>query len=73
MKSSTKRIFDAVGSILNISPSGNYSDYRNHISDSEMIGGDWKAVGDYIKDAIVENEQKKASKKIGHQEARITC
>lgn len=73
MKHSTKRILRAVGSVLNISPSGNYGEYRNTVSDSEMIGGDWRVIGDYIKDAIVENEPKKSSKKISHQNTRITC
>ncbi|MFL6614145.1 MAG: hypothetical protein ACJ8LD_10590 [Pantoea agglomerans] len=73
MKNSTKRFFSAMGSILDISPSGNYSDDKVIISDTESIRSDWNNVGDYLKGAIEDNDQKKITKKSHHPTVPSHC
>lgn len=73
MKKSTKRFLSAMGSILDISPSGNYSDDKIVISDTESMRADWNNVGDYLKGAIEENDQKKITKKIHYSTAPSHC
>lgn len=72
MKNSTWRFLSAVGSIIDLSPSGNYSEYRNVTADNESIGSDWNVVGGYLKDAVIENGQKKTSKQ-SYQKPATTC
>ncbi len=57
MKDSTVRLFvGAMGSILDISPADNYSEYRNMPPDSDLIRGDWVTVGNQLRNAIIEHE-----------------
>lgn len=73
MKKSTKRFLSAMGSILDISPSGSYSDDKVIISDTESMRSDWNNVGDYLKGAIEENDQKKITKKSYHSTVPSHC
>lgn len=73
MKKSTKRFLSAVGSILDVSPSGNYSEHRIVTSDVESIGTDWIEVGCYLKGAVAENEQKKIAPKHRYKAISSTC
>ncbi len=67
MKKATKRFLRSMGSILDINPSSNYSEYRNLPTDTELIRNDWSSVGSYIKDSMKDNAQKKIAK---HEETR---
>jgi|GEM_PF-6429348 len=73
MKHSTKRFLRAVGSIIDLSPSGNYSEYRQVTADNESIGSDWKIAGDYLRGAVIENGQKKTTKKNHCKPATTSC
>lgn len=59
MKKATRRIFRAVGSILDICPAGDYKEFRDTPPDNELLNGDWTAVGEYIKDSMKSHDQKK--------------
>ncbi|MDX6915667.1 hypothetical protein R9X49_11170 [Pectobacterium carotovorum] len=74
MKGTTKRFLGAMGSILDISPSGNYSEYRNVSSDAELIREDWMSVGNQIREAIANHEpQENTSKIYPKATVRPTC
>ncbi len=59
MKKSTQRFLGAMGSILDISPAGDYREYRNLPSDSELIAKDWATVGGYLRESISAHESEK--------------
>lgn len=73
MKHSTRRFLRAVGSIIDISPSGNYSEYRQVTADNESIGSDWRVVGDYLRGAVIEHGQKKTNQKNHRKPVTTSC
>ncbi len=59
MKNATKRILRSIGSILDLQPAGEYEEFRKLSSDYQMVGGDWKVVGDYLRESMKTYESKK--------------
>ncbi|HDC4652461.1 TPA: hypothetical protein O8U40_003860 [Enterobacter kobei] len=73
MKKSAKLFFSAMGSILDLCPAGNYSEYRSNATDIDLINSDWDNVGGYVRGAVTDNEQKKISKKASNRYPEKSC
>lgn len=67
MKKTTVRFLRAMGSIFDLSPASDYSKYRNLPSDAELIEGDWRTVGDYIRESMHTHVSQKASPTSKHK------
>ncbi|MGM0412823.1 MAG: hypothetical protein ACQERG_05895 [Pseudomonadota bacterium] len=57
MRKAVKRVVLAMGSIMEIRPTGAYAEYMPKGTARQRIGQHWKATGDYLKEAVQHYER----------------
>lgn len=73
VRSSRRRTVSAVGSVIDIWPAGDYSEYVPRGSVQEHLRGHWVATGSYLKKAIARSSKPGRLVKREHSQGHLAA